>query len=546
MKINRFFIFALLLLALVACTREEQPENQTTTSVITGLTEDVYFEQVGQIDSIGLIEHYELLIQQTTENNADDAAFLTYLQEQLAMAEEYQEECINQSGANFDTGADGAGGKNRLLGYQYATIRYNSIDHFGNPIVLSTLVVWPYNNIFSNPDPNNVIIGCHVTIGSNAERPTNYDKSSIMSDVGMLACCAKSNGIGLAYENLVIIPDYQGYGATHGEPHPYLSQTLTARQVLDGVKAGIQYFQSISKSPLEEDWRSVSTGYSQGGSVAMAVHKYIEQNDLVSEFHFAGSVCGSGPYDPVATLQKYIQTNEVYMPVAAGMMLYAMCETSPRLMGKFELEDYLTKKFLDSGIIELIEAKKLNTDQMQEELLKYSLKFNKDDETTLCMWHLGDSSKFYPYRKDTYEDYTWASGLIRTAYAKTSDIMRPELISFFKDNVMPEDKEQKEALTALKAALNDNVLHNNWQPAHPCIMYHTEADEVVTIENYYECLKAWKGNSYVKGRKYRGTTETHVNYGSLFYMCHDGPGINAVLSGKYKDYNFDGVINDVL
>lgn len=546
MKTNRFFIFSLLLLALVACTREEQPENQTTTGVITGLTEDVYFEQVGQIDSIGLIEHYELLIQQTTENNADDAAFLTYLQEQLAMAEEYQEECINQSGANFDTGADGAGGKNKLLGYQYATIRYNSIDHFGNPIVLSTLVVWPYNNIFSNPDPNNVIIGCHVTISSNAERPTNYDKNSIMSDVGMLACCAKSNGIGLAYENLVIIPDYQGYGATHGEPHPYLSQTLTARQVLDGVKAGIQYFQSISKSPLEEDWRSVSTGYSQGGSVAMAVHKYIEQNDLVSEFHFAGSVCGSGPYDPVATLQKYIQTNEVYMPVAAGMMLYAMCETSPRLMGKFEPEDYLTKKFLDSGIIELIEAKKLNTDQIQEELLKYSLKFNKDDETTLCMWHLGDSSKFYPYRKDTYEDYTWASGLIRTAYAKTSDIMRPELISFFKDNVMPEDKEQKEALTALKAALNDNVLHNDWQPAHPCIMYHTEADEVVTIENYYECLKAWKGNSYVKGSKYRGTTETHVNYGSLFYMCHDGPGINAVLSGKYKDYNFDGVINDVL
>lgn len=212
MKTNRFFIFALLLLALVACTREEQPENQTTTGVITGLTEDVYFEQVGQIDSIGLIEHYELLIQQTTENNADDAAFLTYLQEQLAMAEEYQEECINQSGANFDTGADGAGGKNRLLGYQYATIRYNSIDHFGNPIVLSTLVVWPYNNIFSNPDPNNVIIGCHVTISSNAERPTNYDKNSIMSDVGMLACCAKSNGIGLAYENLVIIPDYQGYG----------------------------------------------------------------------------------------------------------------------------------------------------------------------------------------------------------------------------------------------------------------------------------------------------------------------------------------------
>ena len=546
MKTNRFFIFALLLLALVACTREEQPENQTTTGVITGLTEDVYFEQVGEVDSIGLIEHYELLIKETTEKNADDTAFLAYLQEQLAIAEEYQEECINASGANFEVGTDGAGGKNRLLGYQYATIRYKSIDHHNNPVVLSTLVVWPYNNIFSNPDPNNVIIGCHVTIGSNAERPTNYGKNSIMSDVGMLACCAKSNGIGSDYENLVIIPDYQGYGATHGEPHPYLSQTLTARQVLDGVKAGIQYFQSRSSSPLEKDWRSVSTGYSQGGSVAMAVHKYIEQNDLVSEFRFAGSVCGSGPYDPIATLQKYIKTDEVYMPVAVGMMLYSMCETNPRLMGKFEPKDYLTKKFLDAGIIEMIEAKAQNTDQMQEELLKYSLEFNTDDETTLCMWHLGDSSKFYPYRKDTYEDYNWASGLIRTAYAKTSDILRPELISFFKDNVMPENKEQQEALTALKAALNDNVLHNDWQPAHPCLMYHTEADEVVTIENYYECLKAWQGNSYVKGIKYRGTTETHVSYGSYFYMMQDGYGIDDLLDGDLDDYEFDGVDNGIL
>ena len=487
-----------------------------------------------------------MLIKETTEKNADDTAFLAYLHEQLAVAETYQEECINASGANFEVGTDGEGGKNRLLGYQYATIRYKSIDHYGSPVVLSTLVVWPYNNIFSNPDPNNVIIGCHVTIGSNAERPTNYSKNSIMSDVGMLACCAKSNGIGSDYENLVIIPDYQGYGATHGEPHPYLSQTLTARQVLDGVKAGIQYFQSTSSSPLEKDWRSVSTGYSQGGSVAMAVHKYIEQNDLVSEFRFAGSVCGSGPYDPVATLQKYIQTDEVYMPVAVGMMLYSMCETNPRLMGKFEPKDYLTKKFLDAGIIEKIESKSMTTDQVQEALLKYSLEFNKDDETTLCMWHLADDDVFYPYRKDTYEDHDWESGLIRTAYAKTSDILRPELISFFKDNVMPENKEQQEALTALKAALNDNVLHNDWQPAHPCLMYHTEADEVVTIENYYECLKAWQGNSYVKGIKYRGTTETHVSYGSYFYMNQDGYGIDDLLDGDLDDYEFDGVDNGIL
>ena len=149
MKTNRFIILALLLSALVSCTGKiEQPEGPTTSGVITGLTDEVYFEEVGSVKSIGLTEHYELLIQQTTAgNDEEDAAFLAYLQEELKAAEEFQQDCINQSGANWDAGADGAGGKNRLLGYEYATIRYKSIDYNGNPAMLSTLVVWPFNNI---------------------------------------------------------------------------------------------------------------------------------------------------------------------------------------------------------------------------------------------------------------------------------------------------------------------------------------------------------------------------------------------------------------
>ena len=216
LKLKLTAILVVLLSTLVSC--EDEPVVITGP---TGLTDEVLFEQVGTIDSIGLIEHYELLIQQTTANNAEENAdFLAYLQGQLNTAEEYTQECINQSGANWDEGADGKSSKNILLGYKYTTIRYKSIDHNGNPVMLSTLVVWPYNVIFANPDPNNVIIGCHVTIGSNAERPSNYGKNSVMSDVGMLACCAKSNAVGSAYENLVIIPDYQGYGASVRERSP--------------------------------------------------------------------------------------------------------------------------------------------------------------------------------------------------------------------------------------------------------------------------------------------------------------------------------------
>ena len=538
MKTKRFSFLAVLLSILVSC-HDNKIETPTG---ITGLTEEVYFEQVGDVKSIGLTEHYELLIQQATADNAEEnASFLAYLQQELDAAEEFQQECINQSGANWDTGADGEGGKNRLLGYQYATIRYKSIDYNGNPAMLSTLVVWPFNNIISDPDANNVVIGCHVTYGSNAERPTNYDKNSIKSDVGMLACCARSMaGISSQYDNLVIIPDYQGYGATHGDIHPYLSQDITARQVLDGVRAGIAYYQQTHK--LEKGWKSVSTGYSQGGSVAMAVHKYIEQNNLVSEFNFAGSVCGSGPYDPLATLKKYINTGEVYMPVAAGMMIYSMCNTNPRLKGKYDVEDFVEQNFLDTDIVEMIQEKKLNTDQMQEELLQYSAKYN-EDEDKFFMYRLSkDDGYFHPYTKDTKDKFKWESGYIRTAKTDTYQLLEYYTYIYFRDNGKPINViGDYTAAKELWGALEDNVLYRDWTPSHPIFLYHTEEDEVVVIDNYWNCLEAWKGSDMVKGTIYKGATETHVSYGSYFFMYHCGEGISAIFDGKAGDYEFSRI-----
>ena len=546
MKMKKIAILAVMLSMMMACTKEvDTPSGATVPTGPTGLTEEVYYEEVGEVESIGLVEHYELLIQEVTADNAEEnaeanAAFLEYLQEQLATAEEYTQECIDQSGANWSEGSDGETGKDRLLGYEYATIRYRSIDHKGNPITLSTLVVWPYNLIFSNPDPNNVVIGCHVTIGSNAERPTNYSKQSVKSDVGMLACCAKSNSIGTsgifssAYENLVIIPDYQGYGSTHGEVHPYLSQDLTARQVLDGVRAGIEYY-TKKKGTLEKDWRSVSTGYSQGGSVAMAVHRYIEKNNLEKEFNFAGSVCGSGPYDPIATIKSYLNTGYTYMPVAAAMMLYSMVETNPRLMGKYKVEDFLSQEFSNSGIIDLIKSKTLNTDQIQDKLLEYSAQFNSDDKEFCMERKEQNKGYFYPYRKDTKDKYNWAAGYIGTARANTHDLLEYYTNFYLWDGGVSVNGDYT-AAKALYAALEDNILDRNWNPAHPIFLYHTEEDEVVVVDNYHKCMNAWKDSNMVKGTIYKGSTKTHVSYGSYFYMLHCGEGIKAIFDNKVDTY----------
>ena len=533
-----FFILMmpLMVLGIISC----EPDNPD----ISGVTEDVSFELVSEIDSIGYIEHYEEIIKQASENNdetSDD--WIKFAQAQIDTVKSYQEDFINQAGANnndWDQGADGKTGVDRLWGYKYATIRYKSVDHLGNPIKLSALVVWPYNNILKDPDANNIVIGCHVTIGSNAERPTNYHNGSILSDVGMLACCAKVNGIGRAYENLVIIPDYQGYGATHGEVHPYLQQDVTARQVVDAVIAGKEFYEKELKHKLEDDWRSIAMGYSQGGSVAMAVHRYIEQNNLHNKLRFCGSICGSGPYDPIATMQQYIKDDKVYMPVAAAMILHSMCNTNKRLIGKYEAKDYATEACVNSGVFELIKAKKLNTDEMNAELLAYSAEHSRTElgDTALCMYRkAGD--KFYLYCKDNKDSLDWETSLIKTSYAKTSDMFRPEVIDWFNGKKDPAHKDKMEAL---EKALQDNVLHQGWQPLTYIHMYHTPGDEVVPIVNYYNCLNAWKGTigePYVKGMRHVGATQSHVNYGTVFFMGDSGVAMTKLFGDLSYSSKFD-------
>jgi hypothetical protein len=97
-----------------------------------------------------------------------------------------------------------------------------------------------------------------------------------------------------------------------------------------------------------------------------------------------------------------------------------------------------------------------------------------------------------------------------------------------------------------KSALEDNILYRDWKPAHPIFLYHTEEDEVVVFQNYRNCLDAWKGSEYVHGRIYKGTTHTHVNYGSVFYMMHCGVGISAILDGKAGNFPFEHTIKDIL
>lgn len=135
-------------------------------------------------------------------------------------------------------------------------------------------------------------------------------------------------------------------------PHPYCNRELTAEQVVTGVKAGLSYFEA-NVSKMEDGWTGVAIGYSQGGAVAAGVLRYCQEHSE-SALRLQGAVCGDGPYDPLATLKRYIEMDKLYMPVAPAMLLKGVIDTDPdmKTIG-CNYHDFVTDAFYNTGIFEI-------------------------------------------------------------------------------------------------------------------------------------------------------------------------------------------------
>lgn len=401
-----------------------------------------------------------------------------------------------------------AEGRQNMKSHAYLySFKYPSIDANGNKVILSAMMGVPTKMFFHNWQamPNNVLIACHETITSNWECPTNYNNGgSWMSGVGMMLMYCRYD----EYRQpccLVIMPDYEGYGITADRPHPYLYQDLTARQVVDAVRYGIELYENqkgVEKlADFEPGWKSVSLGYSQGGSVALAVHKFIELNGLSEELHFAGSVCGDGPYDPVAHLRYYVtdkgrssgaltehEEETVSMPIVMPLILKGMCDSNP-LMRQHTINEYLSDKFLATRSLQMIEAKKNP---------KKSDQYSTDDIT----------KKYKEYRKHGVKNTFTLPQLYGEAVTVGGNYTGEEIRAmFFKevgDNVHGKLKEMltKEAydyfttdwhffntstsrgvMEDLHWALESNNLTVGWKPQHRIAFYHSALDTVVPFVN---------------------------------------------------------------
>ena len=428
----------------------------------------------------------------------------------------------------FKTGEAGPDGKSTISMYRWVTLLYSCKTADGSKKDLSELIVWPYYGIFGDGTPNQLVVGCHSTITSDAQRPTNFANMSSASEINMLALFAH----GLSQKALVIVPDYEGYGSTAGDPHPYCNRELTAEQVVTGVKAGMEWFESKIKK-MDKNWSGVAIGYSQGGAVSAGVLRYCQEHNETS-LRLKGAVCGDGPYDPLATLKRYIEMDQLYMPGAPAMLLKGAIDTDPEMAGCI-YQDFVTDKFYETGIFEMIRSKQKTTDDIQAALLNFSL--NNGDNGGFVMKAM-TSEGFLPYTKNNLVD---GSGKKRDFelengkgcnYCTVDQCLKAGVIEYFRNGTITGEVPEAK-LKALEKSLAKNALTDgDYKPGSGFTFFHSTRDEVVPFCNLESVRNAW-GSSSIKALSYNSGTYLHVGTGTAFFTWYCGDYVDEILNNKW-------------
>ena len=408
---------------------------------------------------------------------------------------------------------------------------YPSVNTAGERIVLSSaLIAWTPTDRQESDSIESVHIYSHATIGSDEERPTStgFSKEQIVlqtmprRDYVGYEDNVEANYVGRC---IIIAPDYEGYGLTKDLPHPYLSQRLTARQVLDAAQYGLELYrkQSAEKTadnpllPLKKDWRLFGLGFSQGGAVTIAVQRLIEEEGLSEQLHFYGSVCGDGPYDLVQTLSYYYEDdgtsygvetdhrkNMCTYPIVIPLIIKGMCTTHPA-MSKYRIEDFLSQQLIDTDVLSWIDSKEYTTADMAR------------------MWH--DQLKSGLTKSDRYYSPEQMAELFAPVDDKVAGhlekMFTPATFAYLSnaDSMAVVPTNPTSPQQALHLAIAENSVCKGWEPKHRIQFYHSRGDMVVPFGNYLAFRDAHAASENIMYRVNDTYTDVdHMTAAIIFFM----------------------------
>ena len=133
--------------------------------------------------------------------------------------------------------------------------------------------------------------------------------------------------IASAFNCALLLPDYIGYGESKSTAHPYVHVESLGQTGLDFLRAFREYMASPDVDRPVSD-RVFITGYSEGGTAALAVHKAIDDHPEEG-LTVAGNVAGSGVYDMVAACKAFVDNPNPLEPqmLSSYLLVLGMYKT---------------------------------------------------------------------------------------------------------------------------------------------------------------------------------------------------------------------------
>lgn len=329
-------------------------------------------------------------------------------------------------------------------GFRTIDYTYESIDERGQRITLSSRVVWGVYIGANEINPCYIMLAPHFTIADNFSCPTQG------------ACL---DNLMFKGDKLLILPDYLGFGVTKDHVQPYINHELCARNCIDALKAGFKIFRDHAKCHMANGWKLYVAGVSQGGGNALAIHKWLDTHaDFAKRWNFHYSYCGSGPYKPTLTFEKYFEQKVLTYPVVMPLTLKAMMAAYPEILGKWKEEDFYSKTFLQHKAVidQMVNSKEYATNEINEYIFS-----------------------IFPHEGD--------KNVKGGEEVLLSDILSKEALD-----------RNSELCKKLFECLDKNDLTKGWTPTHPIHLYHGKSDLIVSYANAEAVVEAFPSMATLK------------------------------------------------
>lgn len=169
-------------------------------------------------------------------------------------------------------------------------LQYNTVDPKDAATTASAALMIPTGTDPACQGPRPMVVYAH---GTQVERALN------MADIGnednLEALLAAAVFAAQGY--ILVAPNYTGFDTSTLSYHPYLNADQESKDVADALTAARSALPTSFAPSVTDNGKLFLTGYSQGGHVAMATHRSLQQSGVT----VTASAPMSGPYALAAT-----------------------------------------------------------------------------------------------------------------------------------------------------------------------------------------------------------------------------------------------------